>query len=63
MAKLVKDNKLSSQEDILSYPQYNMDIGDYAQVCNLSSVLVYGNEYRKKQCSSGRKWGEDDVHW
>jgi len=62
MAKLVKDNRLSSQEDILSSLQYNIDIGDFAQVCKLSSIVVYDSEYHKKQYFSGRKWGEDDVY-
>ena len=62
MAKLIREGRMSGQEEILSYLQYTMDIGDYAQVCHVGSVMVYDNEYRKKQWSKGRKWGDDDVH-
>ena len=32
MAKLIKDNTLKSNEEILDYLEYVMDLGDYAQV-------------------------------
>ena len=62
MQKLVSDNKLASHEDISCYLQYVADVSDYAQVCEWESLMVYDNEYRKKQVSQNRRWGEDDIH-
>ena len=39
-----------------------MDFGDYAQVNELPSVMTYDHEYRSKQSTKKRKWGEDDIH-
>ncbi len=62
MTKLITEGALKSQDDILSYLQYCMDFGDYAQVNEIESVMLYDHEYRKKQFRTDRKWGEDDVH-
>ena len=62
LAKLITEGALKSQEDILAYLEYNMDFGDYAQVNEIESVMIYDHEYRKKQCRTNRKWGEDDIH-
>ena len=55
MAKLITDGILKSQEDTLSYLEYTMDFGDYAQVNEIESIMIYDHEYRKKQCRTNRK--------
>ena len=62
MSKLISSGQLSNNEQILNYLQYVTDFGDYAQTCEIDSLMIYDNEYRKKQASTSRKWGEDDVH-
>ena len=62
MIKLIRDGKLGTNNDILSYLEYVSDFGDYAQVNEISSLMVYDHEYRKKQARLDRKWGEDDLH-
>ena len=62
MAKLITTGQLSSQQQILDYLQYVADVGDYAQTCEQSSVMIYDHEYRKKQAAFNRKWGDDDIH-
>ncbi len=51
-----------SATQLLEYLEYTADIGDYAQVCDVSSVMVYDQEYRKKQHRLDKRWGEEDVH-
>ena len=41
MAKLIKDGHLKTQDDMLSYLEYVGDFGDYAQVNELESVMLY----------------------
>ena len=62
MMKLLATGKLSSHDDVMTYLQYVADFGDYAQTCELDSLMLYDHEYRKKQAAGGRKWGEDDIH-
>jgi hypothetical protein len=62
MAKMIGDGTLKSNQEILDYLDYTMDFGDYAQVNELDSVMLYDHEYRTKQNRKGRKWGEDDIH-
>ena len=62
MSKLITDGKLSSQQQMLDYLQYTADFGDYAQTCEIPSLMVYDQEYRRKQATSDRSWGEDDIH-
>ncbi len=38
------------------------DIGDYAQVCDIPSVMLYDQEYLKKQARKGAKWGTVGIH-
>ena len=46
----------------MGYLHYTRDFGDYAQVCELSSVMVYDHEYRRKQAQLCSRWGIDDIH-
>ena len=62
MARLVKEGRLKGEADLLDYLEYTADVGDYAQVCDIGTVMLYDNEYRKKQSRKDRKWGEDDIH-
>ena len=62
MAKLIREGRLRSQEELLDYLKYTADVGDYAQMCELPSVLLYDKEYRKKQARRKTKWGSDDTH-
>ena len=62
MSKLILDGDLKSSPEILDYLQYTMDFGDYAQVNELPSVMTYDHEYRRKQSTKKRKWGDDDIH-
>ena len=61
MARLILEGRLRT-EDILDYLEYTADIGDYAQVCDIPSVMLYDQEYRKKQARKGAKWGTADIH-
>ena len=62
MSKLITDGKLSTQQQVLEYLQYTADFGDYSQTCELPSLMVYDQEYRRKQAITDRAWGADDVH-
>ncbi len=62
MAKMITDGQLKSQADILSYLEYTANIGDFAQVCEVPSVMIYDKEFRKKQARIGQKWNDDDIH-
>lgn len=62
MAKLITDGALKSNEELLDYLQYVADFGDYAQVNQIESAMLYDHEYRRKQAKKGRRWGEDDIH-
>ena len=62
MAKMISDGVLKSNQDVLDYLEYVMDFGDYAQVNEIESVMLYDHEYRKKQSRKRSKWGSDDIH-
>ena len=62
MTRLISDGKLSSPDQLLGYLQYISDFGDYAQTCTLESLMIYDQEYRRKQAQLDRKWGDEDVH-
>ena len=62
LSKMIRDGNMKSHDDILAYLQSNIDLGDYAQVNELSSIMVYDHEYRRKQSQTGQKLGQDDVH-
>ena len=62
MSQLIKDGSLGSQDAILDYLQYTKDFGDYAQVCDHGSVMLYDHEYRRKQALNSTRWGIDDIH-
>ena len=62
MCQLISEDKLSSKESLLDYLQYIQDFGDYAQVCEHSSLMIYDQEFRKKQATKGTSWGTNDIH-
>ena len=62
MSKMISEGQLANMEDIIQYLQYVQDFGDYAQVCDQKSLMVYDNEYRIKQAKRNSTWGDDDVH-
>ena len=62
MAHMIKDNKLATQESLLDYLQYVQDFGDYAQVCEHSSLMIYDQEFRRKQIVKDSSWASEDVH-
>ena len=62
MAKMISDGVLKSNQETLDYLEYVMDFGDYAQVNEIESVMLYDHEYRKKQSRKRSKWGSDDIH-
>ncbi len=45
MARLILEGRLRTEAVILDYLEYMADIGDYAQVCDFSSVMQYDQEY------------------
>ena len=62
MAKLIDDDVLNSREKLLDYLQYVQDFGDFAQVCEHNSLMIYDQEFRKKQATKGSSWAVSDVH-
>ena len=62
MQQLISTKQLKNNDDIMEYLDYTADFGDYAQVCEVGSVMIYDNEYRIKHYRRDRKWGIEDVH-
>ena len=62
LSKLISDGVLDSFQT-LQYLEYTAKVGDFAQTCEIGSVIVYDNEYRKWIHEKySREWGEDNAH-
>ena len=61
LQRLIANGELSSK-GIVDYLEYTSDFGDYAQVCEKESLMIYDHEYRLKQARKKTQWGVEDVH-
>ena len=62
LQELIRKGTIQSLDDIDQYLQYNIVFNDYAQVNELSSVLIYDHEFCRKQHEKSRPWDQDDFH-
>ena len=61
LSKMIADGNTDSNK-ILQYLEYCEKFGDFAQTCEVESVMVYDNEYRKWQYDKSAEWGQDNTH-
>ena len=61
MAELYESAVLDS-ESIVDYMAYTAKIGELATRYTWQSVLLYDQDYRKKQAAAGFRWGADSHH-
>ena len=61
LSKMITDGNTDSNK-ILQYLEYCEKFGDFAQACEVESVMVYDNEYRKWQYDKSAEWGQDNTH-
>ena len=62
LQELIRKGSIQSLEDVDAYLQYNVIFSDYAQVNELSSVLVFDHDFRRKQHVQTKPWDQDDFH-
>ena len=62
MRQLINDGTLGTKGDILSYLDYVETVGNYAQVNTIFSVMIYDQEFRRKQAEKRRSWDCEDFY-
>ena len=61
LRKLIQENKLDKQ-GILAYLDYNTQVGDYAQLYTISSLIMLDDAHRCRVADEAADWTQVSEH-
>jgi len=62
LAEILTNDDVEYQSTTLDYLSYTAKIGEYATRYTWTSVIIFDDEYRRRQAQFGFRWGSDSPH-
>jgi hypothetical protein len=62
IAEMIRDQQSDCRELTLDYLSYTAKIGEYATRFTWPSMMLFDDDYRRRQAEYGYRWGSDSPH-